>query len=107
MRARPEWVAAGLGLLTVGLCARVQATDWDASIDMRLVAADAPTSFVDGGLGILRYGDNRDGVDLGRARLALSQDLGDLLTLKIDASAWGQHDRNPVDLTEAYLQLHP
>ena len=50
---------------------------------------------------------DRDGVELGRARLALSQDLGDLLTLKIDASAWGQHDRNPVDLTEAYLQLHP
>jgi hypothetical protein len=85
----------------------VYATDWDASLDMRLVAAGAPTSFSDGGPGILRYGDNRDGVQLGRARLAVSQDLGDLLTLKIDASAWGQHDRNPVDLTEAYFQLHP
>jgi hypothetical protein len=83
------------------------ATDWDASLDMRLQAADAPTAFIDGGLGILRYGDNRDGVQLGRARLAVSQDLGDLLTLKIDASAWGQHDRNPLDVTEAYFQFHP
>jgi len=91
--------------LAVAVCAH--ATDWDASLDMRLVAADAPTSFIDGGLGILRYGDDRDGVQLGRARLAVSQDLGDLLTLKIDASAWGQHDRNPVDVTEAYFQLHP
>ena len=92
----------------VALCAcNAQATDWDASLDMRLVAADAPTSFIDGGLGIVRYGDDRDGVQLGRARLALSQDLGDLLTLKIDASAWGQHDKNPLDVTEAYLQLHP
>ena len=92
----------------VTLCAcTAQATDWDASLDMRLVAADAPTSFIDGGLGIVRYGDDRDGVELGRARLAVSQDLGDLLTLKIDASAWGQHDKNPVDVTEAYLQLHP
>jgi hypothetical protein len=90
------------------LCAwNAQATDWDASLDMRLVAADAPTSFIDGGLGIVRYGDDRDGVELGRARLAVSQELGDLLTLKIDASAWGQHDKNPVDVTEAYLQLHP
>ncbi len=83
------------------------ATEWDASLDLRLVAADAPTAVADGGLGVLRYGDDRDGLQLGRARLALSQDLGDLLTFKVDASAWGQHDRNPVDVTEAYLQLHP
>lgn len=87
--------------------AAARATDWDASLDVRLVGADAPTSFADGGLGILRYGNESDGLQLGRARLALSQDLGDLLTFKIDASAWGQHDRNPVDLTEAYFQLHP
>ena len=59
-----------------------RATDWDASLDLRLVAADAPTSLLDGGLGVVRYGDDRDGVQLGRARLALSQDLGDLLTFK-------------------------
>jgi hypothetical protein len=84
-----------------------QATEWDASLDMRLVAADSPTAYLDGGLGVVRYGDNRDGAQLGRARFAISQDFGDLLTLKADASAWGQHDRNPIDLTEAYLQLHP
>ncbi len=99
--------AALLAWVGAGSPPQARATDWDASLDMRLVAADAPTSFIDGGLGILRYGGDRDGVELGRARLAVSQDLGDLLTLKIDASAWGQHDRNPVDLTEAYLQLHP
>jgi len=84
-----------------------QAAQWDVSLDMRLVGADAPTSYLDGGLGILRYGDNRDGLQLGRARLAVSQDLGELFTFKVDASAWGQHDRNPLDVTEAYLQLHP
>ncbi len=84
-----------------------RATEWDASLDMRLVAADSPTSYLDGGLGVVRYGDNRDGAQLGRARFAISQDFGELLSLKLDASAWGQHDRNPIDLTEAYLQLHP
>jgi hypothetical protein len=103
MPARRVILASAAALCTW----HAQATDWDASLDMRLVAADAPTSFIDGGLGIVRYGDDRDGVELGRARLAVSQDLGDLLTLKIDASAWGQHDKNPLDVTEAYLQLHP
>jgi opacity protein-like surface antigen len=103
--------ARGASLLAVTLSAllmaRAQATDWDASVDLRAVGADAPAAVADGGLGMLRYGHDRDGVQLGRARFALSQNLGDLLTFKADASAWGQHDRNPVDVTEAYLQLHP
>ncbi len=97
----------GATLLCAMATAGARATEWDASLDMRLVGADAPTSVPDGGLGVLRYGDNRDGLQLGRARLAFSQDFGELLTFKADASAWGQHDRNPLDFTEAYLQLHP
>lgn len=98
-------VAAMLACMCAAAAAH--ATEWDASLDMRLVAADAPTSYIDGGLGVVRYGDDRNGLQLGRARLAMTQNLGDLLTLKVDVSAWGQHDRNPVDVTEAYLQLHP
>ena len=101
--------AIGLTIATLFALAlaRAQATDWDASIDLRLVGADAPRSYPDGGLGILRFGDEGDGLQLGRARFAVSQELGDFLTAKIDASAWGQHAKNPVDVTEAYLQLHP
>ena len=61
MTARRVGPAGAAVLLAVaGIAAQpraTRATDWDASIDMRLVAADAPTSFIDGGLGILRYGD--------------------------------------------------
>ena len=96
-----------IAMAGIGAHTSVLATDLDASLDMRLVAADAPTSFPDGGLGMLRYGDDRDGLQLGRARFAIAQDAGDFLTLKFDASAWGQHDKNPVDVTEAYLQVHP
>jgi hypothetical protein len=106
MGARAAMRVGAAALFALAL-ARAGATDWDASLDMRLVGADAPTAVADGGLGMLRYGDDRDGLQLGRARLALSQALGDLLTFKIDASAWGQHGRNPLDLTEAYFQLHP
>jgi hypothetical protein len=100
-------MGAGAAALFALAMACAQATEWDASLDLRLVGADAPAAVPDGGLGILRYGDDRDGLQLGRARVALSQDLGDLLSFKVDASAWGQHDRNPLDVTEAYLQLHP
>ena len=100
-------VIAGVAVVFALVMTTVRATDLDASLDMRLVGADAPTAYQDGGLGVLRYGDDRDGLQLGRLRLALSQDLGDLLTFKVDASAWGQHDRNPLDITEAYLQVHP
>ncbi len=110
MRQRGPIFAEATGVLALamtGALTPAQATDWDASLDMRLVGADAPRSYLDGGLGILRYGDEGDGLQLGRARFAVSQDLGDFLTAKIDASAWGQHARNPLDLTEGYLQLHP
>ncbi len=98
---------AVFALVMAGGLASAQATEWDASLDLRLVGADGPTSYLDGGLGVLRHGDDRDGLQLGRARLAVAQDLGDFLTIRLDASAWGQHDKNPLDLTEAYLQLHP
>ena len=32
------------------------ATDWEASLDLRLVSSDAEPSFMEGGLGRLRYG---------------------------------------------------
>ncbi len=100
-------IAIGAAAALVLVAPGARALQWDASLDLRLVGADAPTSYIDGGLGVLRYGDNRDGLQLGRARLALAQDIGDFLSVKVDASSWGQHDRSPVELTEAYLQLHP
>ena len=84
-----------------------QATDWDLSLDGRLLTSDGTKSFVDGGLGALRFGADKSGLALGRARFALDQALGQILTLKVDASAWGDHDKNPVDLTEAYLEARP
>jgi hypothetical protein len=106
MRVRGAILAGVAGMLALPVPG-AYATEWDASIDMRLVGADALTALPDGGPGMLRYGDDRDGVQLGRLRLALSQNLTELLSFKVDASAWGQHDRNPLDVTEAYFQVHP
>jgi len=97
---------AGVALATLAARA-APATDWDLSVDTRLVASNGEPSFLDGGLGALRYGADRNGIQLGRARFALGQSLGDILALRLDASQWREHDKNPIDLTEAYLELRP
>src|SRR5262249_34939309 len=52
-------------------------------------------------------GEDQNGLQLGRIRLALNQNLGELWSLHLDASAWGDNEKNPIDLTEAYLQWRP
>jgi hypothetical protein len=37
----------------------------------------------------------------------VSQPLGEILSVHVDASSWGDRDKIPVGLTEAYLQLRP
>src|SRR5882762_4601741 len=97
--------AATLTLLA--LAATGLAADWQMSLDTRLVTSDAGRSFMDGGLGTTRFDRNDSGVQLGRARLALSAPLGELWSVHLDASVWDDKDRNPVGVTEAYLQFRP
>ena len=88
-------------------CGAAGAADWDVSLDTRLVASDGQRSFLDGGLGATRFGANRSGLELGRFRVALMQPIGSILALRLDASSWGGHEKNPIDLTEAYFELRP
>jgi hypothetical protein len=97
--------AATLTLLA--LAATGRAADWQMSLDTRLVTSDAGRSFMDGGLGTTRFDRNDSGVQLGRARLALSAPLGELWSVHLDASVWDDKDRSPLGLTEAYLQFRP
>jgi hypothetical protein len=95
--------------LALCVCAApsAHATDWEVDLDLRLLNSDGLKSFLDGGPGELRYGSDKSGLQLGRLRLALSQNFGQLWSLHLDASSWGDHDRNPIDLTEAYLLFRP
>jgi hypothetical protein len=99
--------AVALLLGSSAASASASATDWQLSLDTRLVYSDGETSFLDGGLGALRYGADRSGVQLGRARFAVAQAIGSILALHLDASYWGEHDKNPIDLTEAFFELRP
>jgi hypothetical protein len=82
-------------------------TDWELDLDARVVSSTAEPSFMEGGLGTTRFSSNDDGLQLGRARLALTQSLGDLWSAHVDASIYDDKDRSPVGVTEAWLLLRP
>jgi hypothetical protein len=94
-------------LLALASCTAAHATDWEFDLDARLLTSDGRQSFLDGGLGALRFGEDKSGLQLGRARFALVQPFGEVLKLHLDASTWDNNDKNPVDLTEAYLEYRP
>lgn len=94
-------------LAALGSGTTATAADWELDLDARLLTVDGPPPFIAGGLGSLRFGGDESGLRLGRARLAVTQALGNLLSLHLDASSWGDHDKIPAGLTEAYLQLRP
>src|SRR4029077_535192 len=99
--------AAAVTLALLLITATARATDWEVSLDTRLVNSDANRPFMEGGLGTVRFGRNDSGLQLGRARFALTQQLGELWSAHLDVSAWDNQDRSPVGATEAYLQLRP
>lgn len=81
--------------------------DWEVDLDGRLVRVNGLQPFIDGGLGSTRYGGDESGARIGRIRFAVTQSLGELWSVHLDASSWGDHDKIPAGLTEAYLQLRP
>jgi hypothetical protein len=94
-------------LLAGSVASASHATDWELTLDGRLVSSDAARSFMDGGLGTTRFGSNDDGLQLGRARIALTQPLGDVWSAHVDASMFDNLGRSPVGVTEGYLLFRP
>ncbi len=82
-------------------------SSFDLSVDLRAIAVDAPTSYLYGGLGKLRFDDDHDGIQVGRLNAAWSQPIGETFQARVDASLWRFGDDNAFDLTEAYLEYRP
>jgi hypothetical protein len=93
------------GALLIGM--QVHAADWELSLDVRAVSSDGRTSFLDNGQGKLRFDEDHQGIQLGRLRAALDQPLGEVFSAHIEASSWDDDDKNPIDLTEAYIEYRP
>jgi hypothetical protein len=103
-----------MGLLRRLLCAAfgwvavpAPATEWQLSLDLRAVASDGRRSFLDNGQGKLRFDEDHQGVQLGRARMALDQPFGEWFHAHVEATAWNDDDKSPIDLTEAYVEYRP
>jgi hypothetical protein len=102
-----------MGLLRAALCVLalpalpVRAADWQLALDVRAVTSDGRESFLHNGQGKLRYDDDHEGLRLGRLRAALSQAFGEVFFAHVEASTWDGDDKNPIDLTEAYLEYRP
>lgn len=101
-------IPACLGLaLLVAARSAAPAADFDLSVDLRAVATDATQPRLTGGLGKLRYESDQDGVRLGYVRLGYRGDLTETLRVAAEAYAYGDHDVNAIDLTEAYAEWRP
>lgn len=71
-------------------------------VDLRLVAANGETSWVDGAVGKARFGDGHQGLRLGEAALVWNPRFSDTLSaVVVGESQDGQ--RHAVDLGEGYL----
>jgi len=98
---------AAVVLLAASTSAIAGATEWELDLDARLVTSNGEKSFFRGGFGTLRFDEQTSGLQWGRIRLALNQNLGEVWSLHLDASSFGNDEQNPLDLTEAYLQFRP
>ena len=97
-----------LGVTCALACAgHARAAEWDLALDVRAIVSDGRTSFLDDGLGKFRFDEDHEGIRLGRLRAAWNQPLGEVFAAHVEASTWDGDDKNPIDLTEAYLEYKP
>lgn len=89
------------------LCAPFACAEVEASLDLRLVSSDGRNGYMDGGLGKLRFDSGNEGLQLGRARFAWRGGIGGDWHASVDLSAWGLHDKNVIDVTEALVEWRP
>jgi len=77
------------------------------ALDVRWIHATGETSYLDGGRGVLRFDPEHQDLRIGRAFLAPSLRVSDVVTLRAVVDAYGDHDRNPIDLSEAWAEIRP
>ena len=108
-RPRGSWLVAAFLALALANAPPSRAFEQDVSgvVSMRLFAVDGERSWVDGGLGKLRFDDDDDPLRLGAATVAYRARLAPTLALRVSASAYGDGVGSLADLDEAYLELRP
>lgn len=80
----------------------------EIEIDLRAIAADTElVSFAYGGTGEMRFDEEHAGLRLGRVLIDYRAQPFETLATHLTLSATGDNDKNPIDVTEAYLEWRP
>ena len=77
------------------------------TLDLRWVHSTGSLSYLNGGIATLRFDPDHEGLRLGRASLALRLRVTDVVTVNAVVDSYGDHDRNPVDFSELWLEVRP
>ncbi len=105
-----RWAHLLLSICALLCAAGAQAQDRvsvSGDVDLRWVHATGETSYLNGGLGILRFDPQHEDVQFGRAFLAPTFRLTDVVSVHAALNAYGDYGGNPADLSEFYLDIRP
>jgi hypothetical protein len=99
--------AAGTLLLALAaLPAAAFEQRFTAFVSLRGIAVDGERSWLDGGLGKLRYGDDDEPIGLGAANVSYRARFTPTVSFHGSATAYGDGD-HAIDLDEAFLEWKP
>jgi Phosphate-selective porin O and P len=106
MRCAHHLFCVGLLLWTVGAHSQDRFSV-GGDVDLRWVHATGESSYLDGGLGILRFDPQHEDAQFGRAFLVATLRLTDIVSVHTALDAYGDYGGNPADVSEFYLDIHP
>ena len=79
----------------------------DGMLDLRWIFSNAETSYLNGGLGPLRFDEDHEGLRLGRAMLSGKLRVTDIVSVHAVVDAYGDYPGNPLDVSELYVDVRP
>jgi hypothetical protein len=100
-------VSGALTLVALSSEAQEDRHEFTLQLDVRLVATDIERSFTDGGLGLSRFDESHEDVQLGRAFVDYRGRVSETVDLELTLDAYGDDDKNPVDVSEAFVEWRP
>jgi hypothetical protein len=106
MRCARALFCVGLVLSTAGAHAQ-ERLSVSGDVDLRWVQATGESSYLNGGFGILRFDPQHEDAQFGRAFLASTLRLTDVVSVHAALDAYGDYGGNPADLSEFYLDIRP
>jgi hypothetical protein len=83
------------------------AGSFDASADLLAVSSNGTRSFLDNGLGDLRFDSDHQGIQVDNLRLGYRATLADIVHVDVEAVSYADRQSNPIDLTEAFAEIRP